>query len=91
MASRQNPVPILPRIQVMDDAEQVPLNIHPGFALQGAVGVEIDLPMHLFSEGLVPFRDNREQTTYILNPSQFFYFIEDVVFACRIMYSQKVM
>jgi len=27
----------------------------------------------------------------ILNSAQLFYFIEDVVFACRFMYSQKVM
>lgn len=91
MVSRKNPVPILPLIQVVDDAEQVPLNIHLSFAIQGATGGEIDLPFHLFSEGLFPFQNNRRQTTFILNPAQLFYFIEDVVFACRIMYSQKVM
>ena len=91
MVSRQNPDPILPLIQVMDDAEQVPLNIHLGFAVQGAAGRGIDFPMHLCGDGLFPFQDNRRQTTYILNPSQFFYFIEDIVFACRIRYAQKVM
>jgi hypothetical protein len=75
----------------MDDAEQVPLNIHLGLAVQGAAGGKIDLPMHLFGETLFPFQDNRRQTTFILNPAQFFYFIEDIVFSCRIMYSQKVM
>jgi len=59
--------------------------------LTGRGGGEIDLPFHFFSESLFHFQDNREQTTLTINPSQLFYFIEDVVFACRIMYSQKVM
>jgi len=91
MVSRQNPVPILPLIQVVDDAEQVPLNIHPGFAIQGAAGGEIDLPFHLCSESLFPFQDNRRQSTFTLNLAQFYSFIEDIVFACRIRYAQKVM
>jgi len=56
MVSRQNPVPILPLIQVMDDAEQVSLNIHLGLAVQG---VAVDLPFYLFGESLFPFQYNR--------------------------------
>jgi len=47
--------------------------------------------MHLYGEGLFPFQDNREQATFSLNSAQSFYFIEDIVFACRIRYAQKVM
>jgi len=74
----------------MDDAEQVLLNIHPGFVVQDRAVAE---SIFFISSKKVSFlfRTIGNRPRLFVNPSPFFYFFDDVVFACRIKYSQKVM